>query len=176
MDSVTKILMVKAPQALCYTFMANPDNIPRFMNRVTDVRPTKAPNVFEWFETGTDQRQYHWKMRRDTLDFPETLSWQSEPNGPVALSIQVHFEAIDTTACRMTYSICVDERNPRSQEFKKRHYPHLELLVVDDLDRFQSLLQRDLTPSAKVLQPQEAPGDIPDISEEYTSFGVSQTH
>jgi uncharacterized membrane protein len=104
--AIDKNIYIAAPPEAVFDLWSNPENFPRFMSRVEQVRPLDDRRS-HWVVKGPAGLRFAWDSRITRLERPELIAWASEPGSPVEHAGIVRFQPAGTgtrVSVRLTYA------------------------------------------------------------------------
>jgi uncharacterized membrane protein len=138
---IQKTLNIHAPVEEVYRFWSNPENFPRFMTHVREVRD-QGNGRYRWVVAGPGGVPVSWNASITEAVPNQVLAWASEPGAVVRNSGIVRFEAAENDNTRINVRISYNPPGGAIGHAVAALFgSDPKKALDDDLSRFKSLLE-----------------------------------
>jgi uncharacterized membrane protein len=104
---VVKTIEVQAPVESVFQLWSRPENFPRFMSGVRDVKAT-GEGRSRWIVDGPAGSEVHWEAETTRFEPNRRISWKTLPGAVVKNAGTVHFQPNDTGGTRVQVHLTYD--------------------------------------------------------------------
>ncbi len=147
--SLRRSVTIRRPRADVYDFWLRLDELPRYMEHVSNVTTIDERRSAWWVDVPRTDRRLEWIAEIVFLEENRRLAWKSLPGGDVSTEGEVRFEdAPDGESTQLT--VHLDYRPPagRAGRLASRALnPAFERLVREDIRRVKHVLEAGEIPS-----------------------------
>jgi uncharacterized membrane protein len=98
---VTKATTINVPVEHVFAFFENPENFPKFMRHVEEVRPIGDAR-WHWKVAGVPGTHFEWDVVYDRVEPNRLLVWRSVEDAAVVQTLSARFEALAPNTTRLT--------------------------------------------------------------------------
>lgn len=98
---VTKATTIRVPVEQVFAFFESPENFPKFMRHVEEVRRT-GESRWHWRVAGVPGTHFEWDVVQERLDPNALLVWESAEDAAVIQTLSARFESLGESTTRLT--------------------------------------------------------------------------